>query len=446
MAKTPTPKDRPVNRVTLSNQSKQARTRRLVMTGTIVVAILVLAIILFGLLDTLVLQGNRTVATVNGEKIPLDEFQGRVRYTRNSLVMSYMQNLPMYQAFASDPQLAAQFGAQLQQILAQLDPTGAEQLGQSVLDQMITEKLIMQQAATRGINVSQDEINKALQEAFAYYPEGTLVPTSTPTVAPTSTLSALQLTLLPPTATPLPTSTPMPTEGTTVTPTATEAPASSLPTSEATETPIPTPTEYTVDVYNANYQEYLNGLKEIDFSEADLRQIITISLTNRKLFDAWLLENPVAPTEERVWARHILVADEATAKEVADKLDKGEDFAKLAAEYSTDTGNKDRGGDLGWFGKGQMVAPFEAAAWPLEVGQISEPVQTDFGYHIIQVLGHEDRPLTNSERRTAEQNAYNDWLKGLRTDETVKTFDLWKTNVPLTPSVPRDQIPAQLPM
>jgi foldase protein PrsA len=84
-------------------------------------------------------------------------------------------------------------------------------------------------------------------------------------------------------------------------------------------------------------------------------------------------------------ASHILVADEDTANEVLDKLNNGEDFAALAEQYSTDTGSAANGGELGQFGPGKMVAEFEDAAYALEVDEISEPVQSQHGYHIIKV-------------------------------------------------------------
>ncbi|WP_462411797.1 peptidylprolyl isomerase [Neobacillus sp. Marseille-QA0830] len=88
---------------------------------------------------------------------------------------------------------------------------------------------------------------------------------------------------------------------------------------------------------------------------------------------------------EQVKASHILVADEATANEVKQKLNDGADFAELAKQYSTDSGTKDDGGELGYFGKGDMVAEFEDVAFSLDVNQISDPVKTDYGYHIIKV-------------------------------------------------------------
>lgn len=87
-----------------------------------------------------------------------------------------------------------------------------------------------------------------------------------------------------------------------------------------------------------------------------------------------------------VEASHILVEDETTAQEVIDKLNAGGDFAELAKEYSTDTANNEDGGNLGYFGTGEMAEAFETAAFAMEVGEVSsEPVETEYGFHIIKV-------------------------------------------------------------
>lgn len=84
-------------------------------------------------------------------------------------------------------------------------------------------------------------------------------------------------------------------------------------------------------------------------------------------------------------ARHVLVADEETAKEVKSKLDGGADFAAVAKEFSTEPAAQESGGELGWFTPDKMVKEFSDAALALEIDQISEPVKSEFGFHIIQV-------------------------------------------------------------
>lgn len=91
--------------------------------------------------------------------------------------------------------------------------------------------------------------------------------------------------------------------------------------------------------------------------------------------------------EEEVRARHILVESEEDAKAIAEELDKGADFAELAREKSTGP-SSENGGDLGYFGKRDMVAEFADAAFALEKGQVSTPVKTEFGWHVIKL---EDR-------------------------------------------------------
>src|SRR5690625_4738923 len=86
-----------------------------------------------------------------------------------------------------------------------------------------------------------------------------------------------------------------------------------------------------------------------------------------------------------VEAQHILVEDEELANEIKSKLDEGEDFADLAKEHSTDSDSAEAGGDVGYFSAGAMVHEFEDAAYSMDVDTISDPVQSDFGYHIIKV-------------------------------------------------------------
>ncbi|HLS18448.1 MAG TPA: peptidylprolyl isomerase, partial [Paracoccaceae bacterium] len=114
---------------------------------------------------------------------------------------------------------------------------------------------------------------------------------------------------------------------------------------------------------------------------------------NDEAVDAYYNEHfTEAEPVKQVRAAHILVEDEETAKEIKAKLDEGEDFAALASEYGTDA-TAERGGDLGWFSHEDMVPPFADAAFAMEPGTVSEPVQTSFGWHIIKLNETRTRPV-----------------------------------------------------
>jgi peptidyl-prolyl cis-trans isomerase C len=101
--------------------------------------------------------------------------------------------------------------------------------------------------------------------------------------------------------------------------------------------------------------------------------------------------------EEEVRARHILVDSEDKAKEVLAKLKAGGDFAALAKEYSKDPGAAE-GGDLGYFGKDQMVAEFADAAFKMKKGDLSDPVKTQFGWHVIKLEDRRQKPVPTFEQ------------------------------------------------
>lgn len=109
--------------------------------------------------------------------------------------------------------------------------------------------------------------------------------------------------------------------------------------------------------------------------------------------------------QEEIHARHILVKEKETAEEIIERYNNGEEFAALAEEYGTD-GTAKNGGTLGYFTAGKMVKPFEDAVYALEVGEISEPVQTDFGWHVIFV---EDR--RENETDIGEFDEVKDYLR-----------------------------------
>lgn len=121
-----------------------------------------------------------------------------------------------------------------------------------------------------------------------------------------------------------------------------------------------------------------------DYLEARVAEQVTEEAA-RALYDQTMAG--VTPQEE-VRASHILTPDEEAAQAVAARLAAGEDFETVAREASQDPGSAANGGDLGYFTRDRMVAPFAEAAFALEVGAVSDPVQSQFGWHVIKV---EDR-------------------------------------------------------
>lgn len=402
--------------------------------GIALVGILIVAgLLIYGYLKLNVLQLREPVAEVNGVKITTGEWQERVRFQRVQMLNVYNQYSFYQKNFGVD------YSQQMQQIVSNL--ASPEVVGQQALDQMVDDILIQQEAEKRGITVSKDEIEKSIQENFGFFPNGTETPTITPTEVSLPTLSSEQLTLYPSTSTP--------TEAppSTVTPTATlDLSATPAPTStQALDTPtaVPQPptatvTPYTVEGFKKDYETTINNFKTDNISEKTVRSVYEAQLLRQKLLEEITKDTP--RTEEQVWARHILVPTEVEANAAYKLLEGGVDFATVAQRYSKDTGSGANGGDLGWFGKGAMVPEFEEAAFSLKVGEISKPVKSQFGYHIIQVLGHQDMPLNASQYQQKKETAFSDWLKDIRDKAEVQTFDIWKERVPTEPTL---QAPTQ---
>lgn len=159
------------------------------------------------------------------------------------------------------------------------------------------------------------------------------------------------------------------------------------------------------------------------YFDASIRNAVSEEAA-KKIYDEKI--GSVKP-EQEVHARHILVATEAEAKEVAERLKKGEDFATVAKEKSKDTNAE--GGDLGFFARGQMLKPFEDAAFALDVGKISDPVQTQFGWHIIKVEEKRDQPAPTFDQvkeailsQLVQQKAQ-DVVTGLRDAAKIEVVD-----------------------
>ena len=225
----------------LARLEKERRQTQYIMIGAAIVVVSVLALIIFGILNQTVLADRRPVALVNGQPIRSSQFVEQARYVRYLMVRNAENTYQMAQYFGQDPSMAQNFVQQLQQVQAQLNPSI---MGNQVMDTTVDDILIRQEAEKLGITVTDAEVEQAFQAAFGYYPNGTPTPSATIEIIPTSTLSAFQLTMIPPT--PTETVTPTVTSTATLTPTLTLAPGvTASPTAElppATETPAPSST------------------------------------------------------------------------------------------------------------------------------------------------------------------------------------------------------------
>jgi len=357
---------------------KARRQQRMVIIGTVAIVLVIVAVIAFGYYQEYIAKPAKPVAIVDGVPIRTDLYQGRVRYRR--FVLRNYENVLKAQLAQMDTsnetqQFMAQYiQQQLQQIQSQLMSAPMD-----VLDELIDAELIRQEAARRGIVVTPEEVQLEIESQFGYQRN-------------------------PPTPTPTPIT----------------------PTVPITITPTPTVAPMTEAQFRERYAKFLKEFTErTGLSEAELRRIFEDMLLERKLRAAMAEEVPT--TAEHVHARHILVETEEEARQVLERLRAGEDFAALAKEFSIDEATKEEGGDLGWFPRGQMAPEFEEAAFNTPVGEITEPISTTFGYHIIEILGREERELEPYMLRSRQNKAFEEWLEEQR--NSPKVVNLWSPDV-----------------
>lgn len=131
----------------------------------------------------------------------------------------------------------------------------------------------------------------------------------------------------------------------------------------------------------------------------------------------------VGDTVEQIHAQHILVATQDMAESLRDQLIDGADFAEIARIYSIDTSSRPAGGDLGWFPAGYLLVPeVEAAAFDLQPGELSEVIESDLGFHIVQTIERRERPLAPDALRQLREEAVMDWLVAQREVAEVQIF------------------------
>jgi parvulin-like peptidyl-prolyl isomerase len=357
----------------IARSRKVARQQRVIWIAVGGVVLVVLLVLTVGAVNEYLLTPRQPVATVNGEEISKADYQKRVRYSRWDLRL-IEQRLLLQQSEYDPNDEAEQFlyqylDSQLEQV-RQLQLT----LPNQVLEDLIDEALVRQEATQRGLTVS-DEVQQAIERQFGYDRNP---PQPTPTPITTTTV---------------------------LTPTTPVAPM-------------------TVEEFEENYRQYIEAMRSAvkGLSEEDFRDFVAQDVLREQLGEALSAEVPT--TDEHVHAYHILVEDEETALEVGEKLEAGGVFADLVTEYSTDEGTVDQGGEIGWLAAGQVGAlPATAveAAFALEPGEFSEAIETYQGYHIVTIDQRlADYTLDEDTLRSRQAQAFDEWLAQARETATIE--------------------------
>jgi len=462
------------------NAADRERNHKLYMIIGVVFGLAAL-VLLIGAVDQFVRKPNSPVATIGTEKVSTKEFQKRVRLQENQLLNQYAQMSQLEQQFGGQ----GFFTSQMAQIEATL--SSAFSLGAQVQDQLIDESIIRQEAEKQGIVVSDEEVEAALREEVASA-QGEVTEsqaTATAEAGSSATATAELWTPIPEPTLDV-TNLISGTDGITNTTETIE-----LPTPE----PPPTRPILTDDSYQEGLSSLEESIKDTaGLSLDEYREIIRVRLLRDKLSEV-IGEEEVETTEEQVNARHILLRVEepvvpdlaisdaitgtggvtgvsditgtsditgasgvsgvagiteteditggdapvvrdaaatlALAKELRQRILDGEDFGELAKEYSDDLGSGANGGDLGWFSRGAMVAPFDEAVFSLDVGEISEPVETQFGWHLIEVTDRDDaRPKDEATLAQEKNQAFLIWLQAQVVDYNVDRAEDLSSRLP----------------
>lgn len=409
-----------------SKHEREAYIQRLVILATAAALGIALLILVGAFLNDQLIRPNQSVATVNGKAISVAQFSARARLERALLNVQLNQGVALMASFGlTSDQISQQLQSQPPYSTWLSEMNVPDQLGNRVLSDMVEDELVRQKAAELGITASSDEVKKEIQDYFGYDPnEGLVTPTETPTSTPSPTP------VVSPTPSPLPTETALPTAtpttDLTLTPTFTPVPSAT-----ASSTPDATQRAQQYDDRRTGF--YSDVRSAANVSDDVINAYFEMRVLRKKVRDAVLTDIP--KTDSFVNVRHILVASQDEAQQVIDALNAGESFAALAEDVSTDTGSGAQGGNLGWSQASRYVTEFADAIKDAPIGETIGPVQSQYGYHVIQVMGREERDITDSAYQTKLDDLFTKYLEDLRNDPNTKVDinGIWADNVPEEP-------------
>lgn len=402
----------------MSQAELDAYRRQLVLLGLTVGTVLLVLILGIGAFYQYVYLPGQSVAEVGGEDVERSDYWDYRQYQLLLQINQYQQMAQFMEGEQAEQyqQLAFQANQEFDDIEnADIDPM--------TVDEMINNRIVMDSLDEFDIEITDEEIDEYLVEYFAGTPIGDeeAGPEADPTAEAWATATAET----------------QQEEAEAQQEDAEDAEENGEETEEngeddaedeesaddeseeeATPTPEPTPAEEdiraTAEANQADHQEFL--LDRADMSEDQFIDMVIRPELAREKIQNRLAEDVPARTEQ-VQAAHILVATEDAANQVYETLtgDDAPEFAEVAEEQSTDTQTAPNGGDLGWFPRGVMVPEFDETIFELDEGEISEPFETEFGWHVATVLEREeDRPVQLQVLQQLRQQAFDEWLEEQR--------------------------------
>lgn len=422
-----------------THAEREADVQRMILLGVGLALGLVVLMLVVAFVNDQIIRPTRTVASVNGENISIGDFRDRARLERvvNIESINGAINTLLELGFSFDE--AGNQVIQFQPYASQWNELNAsEQMGLRVINDMIDDQLILAEVAARNITVSQDEIEAQIRQVLGFDPD-MFEPLPDPEADAESEIE--------PTATPTPLVSPTPSPTPTEDPdeVAAEDADEDVVDEDAAEvaptlTPIPTiapvPTR-TAAERESDFRRVLDNFYDRARQGAGAsRDEVNRFFELRALRVALSREvTDVGSTGTWVNARHILVETEEIALDILDALAGGESFAELARAVSIDPGSGERGGELDWQSVDNYVEPFADAVRDAPLGEIVGPVESDFGFHIIQVRAREERELSEAQIEFNQQDALADWLREQRALETneIEIRDNWPDHVPTNP-------------
>ncbi|MDQ3044250.1 MAG: peptidylprolyl isomerase [Chloroflexota bacterium] len=428
----------------ISRREREARRRRLLIMSMSIVGGIVLLILSGFALYEYQFKPNTVLASVNGEDIRRRDYW---KYRSVELFDQARQ----YQDFAGFTQGDQQL--QFLQLAAQLeaqrsDVWGSTDLNESTLNQMIDDKLYLQQHDDLNLAISDQDLDRFILSQFdppdaelvSPIPSPTLIPTraawatgtaetlATENAAFSTTSEALPAIGGSPVASPRAAGSPQ-----VLSPRASPfASPGGFPISGASPTAPATPNpDEAVATAEAGFQLYQDRVfAGANLSREDYERLIARPRLARQMVDAELTA-AIGQTAEQVRGSHILVATRELAEQLHTRLQEDTtEFAALAREQSIDTATAANGGELGWFTREDVPEPLAAIAFATEPGRIGELIETDFGWHVVLVAERAaDRPLTDAQIQTLRQATIEDWLVDQRAAAEIES-DLDPTPTP----------------